>query len=150
MKKWKFRVSGILSVLLIVVYFLLIPALAHVTILESGGRSPDKATPTLNPEISKVHYGKIAAGDLIYYSFKMDEGERIVFGRTIPVEQGRQGFTQDLILMGPGLTNEGKVPTNLEVLRGMEQKSIQVTSVMDLNMKNLHLAPSILLPVLIL
>jgi hypothetical protein len=52
--------------------------------------------------------------------------------------------------MGPGLTNEGKVPTNLEVPKGMEQKSIQVTSVMDLNMKNLHLAPSILLPVLIL
>jgi hypothetical protein len=45
MKQWKFRVSGILSVLLIAVYFLLIPALAHVPIFESGGRSPDKATP---------------------------------------------------------------------------------------------------------
>ncbi len=62
MKKWKFRVPGILSVLLIVVYFLLIPALAHVTILESGGRSPDKAIPTLNPEISKVRYKKLPQG----------------------------------------------------------------------------------------
>jgi hypothetical protein len=150
MKQWKFRVSGILSVMMITVYFLLIPALAHVPIFESGGRSHDKATPILNSEISKVLYGKIAAGDLIYYSFKMNKGERIVLGLTIPVEQGKQGFTPDLILMGPSLTNEGEVPTNLEVPKGMEQKHIQATSVMDLDMKNLHLAPSILLPVLIL
>ena len=51
MKQWKFRVFGILSVMLIAGYFLLIPALAHVPIFESGGRSPDKATPTLNSDI---------------------------------------------------------------------------------------------------
>ncbi len=120
MKQWKFRVSGILSVMMTAVYFLLIPALAHVPIFESGGRSPDKATPILNSEISKVLYGKIAAGDLIYYSFKMNKGERIVLGLTIPVEQGRQEFTPDLILMGPSLTNEGEVPRILRYLRGME------------------------------
>jgi len=122
MKQWKFQISGILSALLIAIYFLLIPALAHVPIFESDGRSPDKATPTLNPKISKVLYGKIIAEDLVYYSSKMDEGERIVLRLTIPVEQGRQGFTPDLILMGPGLTNEGKVPTNLEVPRGYGAK----------------------------
>ena len=52
----------------------------------------------------------------------MDKGERIVIGLTIPVEQGKQGFTPDLILMGPGLTNEGKVPTNLEVPKGYGAK----------------------------
>src|SRR5208337_5251297 len=118
MKQWKFRVSGILSVMMIAVYFLLIPALAHVPIFESGGRSPEKATPILNLETSKVLYGKIAACDLIYYSFKMNKGERIVLGLTMPVEQGKQGFTADLILMGPSLTNEGEVPTNLQVPKG--------------------------------
>ena len=118
MKQWRLRFSVFISILLIAVYLLLIPALAHVPIFESGGESPETATPTVNPEISKVLYGKITAGDLVYYSFKMDKRERIVLGLTIPVEQGRQGFTPDLILMGPGLTNEGKVPTDLEVPKG--------------------------------
>jgi hypothetical protein len=118
MKQWRFRFSSVVTILLIAIYFLLIPALAHVPIFESGGKSPETATSAASPDISKVLYGKITAGELIYYSFKMDKGERIVLGLTIPVEQGRQGFTPDLILMGPGLTNEGKVPTNLEVPKG--------------------------------
>jgi hypothetical protein len=118
MKQWRFRFSIIISTLLIAIYFLLIPALAHVPIFESGGKSPETATPAVNPDISKVLYGKISTGELIYYSFKMDKGERIVLGLTIPVEQGKQGFTPDLILMGPGLTNEGKAPINLEIPMG--------------------------------
>jgi len=98
--------------------FLIIPALAHVPIFESGGKSPETATSAANPDISKVLYGKISAGESIYYSFKMDKGERIVLGLTVPVEQGKQGFAPDLILMGPGLSNEGKAPTNLEVPKG--------------------------------
>lgn len=118
MKQRKFRFSGILLILLIAVYYFLNPVLAHVPIFDSGGKSLDTATQTVNPEISKVIYGEIAAGDLRYYSFKMNKGERIVLGLTIPVEQGRQGFTPDLILMGPGLIYEGKVPTNLDVPKG--------------------------------
>ena len=65
MKQWRLRFSVFISILLIAVYLLLIPALAHVPIFESGGESPEKATPTVNP-ISKVLYGKITAGDLVY------------------------------------------------------------------------------------
>ena len=118
MKQWGFRFSRFVSIFLIAMYFLLIPALAHVPIFESGGKSPETATSAASPDISKVLYGKISAGELIYYSFKVDKGERIVLGLTIPVGQGKQGFTPDLILLGPGLTNEGKVPTNLEIPKG--------------------------------
>lgn len=122
MKQWKFRFSGILLILLIAVYYLLNPALAHVPMFEIGGESLETATPTVNPEISKVFYGEIAAGDFRYYSFKMDKGERIVLGLITPVEQGRQGFTPDLILMGPSLTNEGQIPTNLKIPKGYGAK----------------------------
>jgi hypothetical protein len=118
MKQRGFRYFRIISILLIAIYFLLIPALAHVPIFESGGKSPETATPVEKPDISKVLYGKINAGELIYYSFKMDKGERIVLGLTIPVDQGKQGFVPDLILMGPGLTKEGKALTNLEIPEG--------------------------------
>jgi len=118
MKQWGFRFFSVISILLISIDFLLIPALAHVPSFESGGKSLETATPVEKPDISKVLYGKISAGELIYYSFKVDKGERIVLGLTIPVGQGKQGFTPDLILLGPGLTNEGKVPMNLEIPKG--------------------------------
>jgi len=47
-------------------------------------------------------------------------GERIVLGFIVPVEPDNAGFTPDMILMGPGLTDEGKIPETVEVEKGME------------------------------
>ena len=118
MKRWVFRCSGIFLLLLTAIYLLLTPALAHVPIFGGEGKSPETTIPIEDPAKSRVLYGQLAAGDLRYYSFEMKQGDRIVLGLIVPVEQGRQGFTPDLILMGPGLTNEGKVPETLEVPKG--------------------------------
>jgi hypothetical protein len=118
MGRSKIWFSGIILTLLIAVNVLTITALAHVPTFEAGGKSPDAAIPFEDPSISRVLYGQLAEGDLTYYSFEIKRGERIVLGLTIPVEQGRQGFTPDLILMGPGLTDEGKIPEKLEVPQG--------------------------------
>lgn len=99
-------------------YFLITPALAHVPTFGGGGKSPEAAIPFEDPSISRVLYGQLAEGDLAYYSFEVKQGERIVLGLIVPVEQGRHGITPDLILMGPGLTDEGKVPEKLEVPQG--------------------------------
>lgn len=45
-----------------------------------------------------------------------------MLGLTIPVEQGNQGFAPNLILIGPGLVNEGKVPERLGVPEGYGAK----------------------------
>jgi hypothetical protein len=118
MRRWEFRFSGLILILLISVSFLIIPALAHVPIFGDGGKSPEEAIPIKDPAKSRVLYGKLAAGDLKYYSFDMKQGEKIVLGIIVPVKQGRKGFAPDLILMGPGLMNEGKVPEALEVPEG--------------------------------
>ena len=102
-------------ILLTAIYFLLTPALAHVPVFGEGGKSYEMAIFIENPAKSRVLYGQLAAGDLRYYSFEMKQGDRIVLGLTVPVEQGNQGFNPDLILMDPGLANEGKVPETLEV-----------------------------------
>ena len=118
MRRWVFRRSGIFLLLLTAIYLLLTPALAHVPIFGGEGKSPETTIPIEDPAKSRVLYGQLAAGDIRYYSFEMKQGERIVLGLIVPVEQGRQGFTPDLILMGPDLTNEGKVPDALEVPEG--------------------------------
>lgn len=118
MRRWVLCFSDFIFILLIAANFLTVPALGHVPTFEGGGKSPETAIPFKDPSISRVMYGQLAEGDLIYYSFEAKQGERIVLGLTIPVDQGRQGFTPDLILMGPGLENEGKVPEKLEVPQG--------------------------------
>jgi hypothetical protein len=110
--------SGITLTLLITANILTIPSLAHVPTFGTGGKSPETAIPFEDPSISRVLYGQLTEGDLTYYSFDVKQGERIVLGLTVPVEQGRQVFIPDLILMGPGLTDEGKVPEKLVVPQG--------------------------------
>jgi hypothetical protein len=74
------------------------------------------------PDKSWVFYGQLTSGDIRYYSFEMKKGERIVLGLTIPVEQGSQGFNPDLVFMGRGFANEGKLPDALEIPQGYGAK----------------------------
>ena len=112
--------SGI--ILLVVIYLLSVPALAHVPVFGGGGKSPETAIRIEDPSKSRVLYGQLAPGDLRYYSFKMEKGERIVLGPIIPVEQGNEGFIPNLIFIGPGLVDEGKLPETLEVPEGYGAK----------------------------
>lgn len=112
--------SGIF--LLVVIYFLSASALAHVPVFGGEGKSPETAIHIEEPSKSRVLYGELASGDLQYYSFNVGKGERIVLGLTIPVEDGNKGFTPSLILIGPGLANEGKVPEKLEMPEGYGAK----------------------------
>jgi hypothetical protein len=118
MKLHGIRYSGIALTLLIAAYFLIIPALAHVPTFGGGGKNLEDAFPFEDPSISRVLYGQLPEGDLRYSSFEMKQGERIVLELIVPVEQGKQGFAPDLILMGPSLTSEGNVPEKLEMPQG--------------------------------
>ncbi|WP_292388108.1 hypothetical protein [Methanosarcina sp. UBA5] len=116
MRQETFWFSGIF--LLAVIYFLSAPAFAHVPVFGGEGKSPETAIWIEDPSKSRVLYGHLASGDLMYYSFKMEKGERIVLGLTVPVEDGKKGFIPSLILIGPKLVDEGKVPERLEVPDG--------------------------------
>ncbi|PAV13561.1 hypothetical protein ASJ81_17415 [Methanosarcina spelaei] len=108
--------------LLVVTYFLSAPALAHVPIFGGEGKNIETAIQIEDPSKSRVFYGELDSGDFRYYGFNAEKGERIVLGLTIPVEDGNKGFTPHLILIGPGLKDEGKVPDKLEVPEGYGAK----------------------------
>ena len=122
MKRGTLWFSGI--ILLVVTYFLSAPALAHVPIFGGEGKSIETAIQIEDPSKSRVFYGELGSGDFRYYGFNVKKGERIVLGLTIPVEDGNKGFTPHLILIGPGLKDEGKVPDKLEVPEGYGAKML--------------------------
>jgi hypothetical protein len=120
MKQETFWFSGIF--LLAVLYLLSPPALAHVPAFGGEGKSPETAIQIEDPTKSRVLYGHLDSDTLRYYSFKIEKGERIVLGLTIPVEQGNQGFIPNLILIGPALADGGKIPEMLEMPDGYGAK----------------------------
>ena len=120
MRQETFWFSGIF--LLAVLYLLSTPALAHVPAFGGEGKSPETAIRIEDPSKSRVLYGQLDSEALRYYSFNIEKGERIVLGLTIPVEQGNQGFIPNLILIGPALEDEGKVPEMLEMPEGYGAK----------------------------
>lgn len=68
MRQGIFWVFGVF--LLVVIYLLSSPALAHVPVFEGEGKSPETAIQIEDPSKSRVFYGQLASGDLKYYSFK--------------------------------------------------------------------------------
>jgi len=122
MRPWVFRRSAFFLLLLTAICYFLTPALAHVPVFGGEGKSPETAIRIEDPAKSRVLYGQLASEDLRYYSFNVEKGERIVLGITVPVEQGDRGFIPNLILIGPGLADEGKIPERLEVPEGSGAK----------------------------
>lgn len=100
---------------------LLTPVLAHVPTFEEGGTSAETAPLIEDPAKSRVLYGQFSGEDIRYYSFEMEEGERISLGLIVPVEEDHINVP-DLLLMGPGLPDEGTVPENVEVPDGYGTK----------------------------
>ncbi|AYK14877.1 MAG: hypothetical protein ACOX7X_04550 [Methanosarcina flavescens] len=117
-----FQHSGFFLLLLAVTCFILTPTLAHVPVFGGEGKSPETAIQIEDPAKSRVFYGQLAFGDIRYYSFNMEKGERIILGLIVPVEQGNQDFTPGLILIGPGFENGGQSPERLEVPEGYGAK----------------------------
>lgn len=126
MERLKLRYFTVLLILLAGMHFLLTPALAHVPVFEEGGTGTKTATYVEDPAKSRVLYGQLSGEDVQYYRFEMEKGERISLGLIVPVEEN-QTYTPDLILMGPGLPDEGEVPENVEVPDGYRTKVLTGT-----------------------
>ncbi len=112
MIKGGFRNSGfllrpafVLLTTLLTAYFLFSPVFAHVPVFGGEGKSLEEAIYVEDPLKSRVLYGQLSGGgDVRYYSFEMEKGERIRLGLIVPVEPRTRGFP-DLVLMGPGIVS---------------------------------------------
>lgn len=122
MEKLRPRYLVLLLIILAETCFLLTPVSSHVPIFEKGGIDIETATFIENPAKSRVLHGQLSGEDVQYYSFEIEKGERISLGLIVPAGEESPTYTPELILMGPGLPDEGEVSGNVEVPEGYGTK----------------------------
>ncbi|MFX1561485.1 MAG: hypothetical protein ACFFBL_12920 [Promethearchaeota archaeon] len=95
--------------------FMVVVADAHIPIVPNDGTTLATATEIIDPWKSWFYYTNLDSGVAHYYSFEASAGERIRFMLKVPIPEGDRGFTPNLVLMGPGVTNQSTPPVSLEI-----------------------------------
>ena len=91
---------------------------AHIPVVPDDGTTLATATEIVDPWKSWFYYSQLESGVPHYYTFEATAGERIRFLLNIPISEGDRGFHPTLVLMGPGVTDQGTPPGFLEIPGG--------------------------------
>ncbi|MCG7843955.1 MAG: hypothetical protein MIO90_00820 [Methanomassiliicoccales archaeon] len=70
-------------------------------------------------------YSHLHEGDPRYYTFEMNEGDRLLLDLIVPVKDGDAGFLPRMVLMAQGIPNEGALPGMVEVPEGYGYQVIE-------------------------
>lgn len=92
---------------------------AHVPLFGEGGGSLDDALPVDDPTKSWVIYTSHEGSDQVdYYRLSLKEGDTLLVGIIVPASEGRRGFSPDMVVMGPGLGENGTFPPTVQRASG--------------------------------
>ncbi len=116
------RVAGLsvkttLSLLaaLIIMIFIALPASAHVPLTAGGNENLSSAMHISDPGKSWAVYGALEKDLVHYYSFDLEEGERIYLSLFKTADPKEKDFLPALLLLGPGLNGSSLPPDNLNL-----------------------------------
>jgi hypothetical protein len=108
------RARTSLLVLFIAVIIALPVVSAHVPNFPEGNDTLDTALHIDDPAKSSVVYANLHHHDEAqYYSFHIEQGEKIYLGLLIPINS-EEGYVPSFVLMGPGMGQEGEIPPFIE------------------------------------
>jgi len=88
---------------------------AHIPQVPDDGTTLATATEIIDPWRSWFYYSELDLGIPHYYTFEATAGERIRFMLNVPIPEVDRGVLPTLVLMGPGVTNQGTPPGFLEI-----------------------------------
>jgi len=108
--------SLIFPVVLLVMLSLAFPASAHVPLMAGGNENISSAMHITDPGKSWAVYGSLEKDVVHYYSFDLEEGERIYLSLFKSSDAKEKDFLPDLVLLGPGL-KDGEKPDQLALPR---------------------------------
>ncbi len=97
------------SVALLVMLSLAFPASAHVPLMAGGNENISSAMHITDPGKSWAVYGTLEKNIVHYYSFDLEEGERIYLSLFKSSDAKERNFLPSLALLGPGLKT-GELP----------------------------------------
>ncbi|TFG56955.1 MAG: hypothetical protein E4H30_02335 [Methanomassiliicoccus sp.] len=113
--------------LLIVIAVLIIAgtSVAHSPQFVEDNESLETALEVKDTVKSWAIYSHLHDGDPRYYTFEMSEGDRLLLNLIVPVKDGDEGFLPRMVLMAPGIPNEGVVPGLVEIPDGYGYQVIE-------------------------
>lgn len=112
---------GALRVPLLIVLVVVISAgaaAAHSPQFADGNTSLETAMQIEDTVKSWAIYSHLHHGESLYYTFDIDEGDRLLLDLIVPVKDGNDGFIPKMVLMAPGIADEGALPSWVEVPDG--------------------------------
>jgi hypothetical protein len=102
-----------LLVVLLVMLSLALPASAHVPLMAGENENISTAMHISDPGKSWAVYGSLETDLVHYYSFDLQEGERIYLSLFKSSDAKENDFRPALLLLGPGLNTSGLQPGKL-------------------------------------
>ncbi len=109
----------VISVIILSLSLLVTIADAHIPVVPHDGTTIGTATEINEPWKSWFYYSSLQPELPHYYSFEATAGERIRFMLNVPIPEGDRGFSPNMVLMGPGITDQGSPPSFLEIPSGV-------------------------------
>jgi hypothetical protein len=116
------RVAGLsvkptLSLLaaLLIMISLALPASAHVPLTAGGNENLSSAMHISDPGKSWAVYGTLDRDIVHYYSFDLEEGERIYLSLFKTADLNEKDFLPALLLLGPGLNGSAILPEKMDL-----------------------------------
>ncbi|MDD1749915.1 MAG: hypothetical protein LUO89_08565 [Methanothrix sp.] len=97
------KTSFILSAILLLMLLLALPASAHIPLMAGGNENISSAMHITDPAKSWAVYGSLERDGVHYYSFDLEEGERIYLSLFKSSDAKEKDFLPALALIGPGL-----------------------------------------------
>jgi hypothetical protein len=91
---------------------------AHSPQIADGNTSPETAFEIEDTVKSWAFYSHLHHGEALYYTFEIQEGERLLLNLIVPVKDGNEGFLPRIAVMAPGMADEGALPSWVEVPDG--------------------------------
>lgn len=88
---------------------------AHVPQFDGGGSGLDDARVVDDPTKSWVIYTSLDGPEQVdYYKLSLKEGDLMLLEIIVPATEGDRGFSPDMVVMGPGIEDNGTVPRQIE------------------------------------
>ncbi len=106
----------VLSISILSLLFLVSSVMAHAPLGSGDNESIDTATVIPEPTKSWAIYAELHSdGDAQYYSFNITTGQKVHAMLFKSMRSEESGFTPRLVIIGPNITEQGTIPTYVNV-----------------------------------
>ena len=99
---------------------------AHFPLLVEDIDSPERAEVIEDVDRARAFFGRLEPGQVDYFRFDGASGQRVTFEILVPQREELRGFRPQVIIAGPGLTDDCDLPVDVEGCRRVPSSAAPV------------------------